>query len=1198
MRSNPRLSPKPRAQPRPPVNNVQIGPTAYRLRFRVTSALFANYDGAPVPFDGDVVFSGLRPDSTAFEVHFPVAELVPVPDTSTVHNYGCSPGGYTWGFSNYGSLPAGSGLSHDSFNGWVEVGWAIGQVSLSGSFTHPDYEHVIYGPNYTHQPYDLRNSETSRYQNYPYCRQEDDARVDLYVAASEGAHVTVTSYAELYPIAQGSTPQRIRATISYPSPTSTRLDGVPARIVLGPEAARLGSLSDAVGNPLTEPVLFDELASSSGPWIHYNPDGAKDPAVAFDPVADSLFAEAATDTVYVNPTPGVINVGSYSYVVVIGVDTLSYGQTAALTITPVYGDGEAVPAPDDFLIDHVYIYPGIERDAAAPTGEAERKREAAEGEAMSLTSQHTLPTIPSEIDECYYFEGPFWNPLEFVVPDTLNGIPVTGVAEGCGNYGFTAIEDVPYGLARSGALQVIANRVFPPPGQSIETGAEAQTRYDGRTIFVGGDGVYLREAWLEAQASADTIAVGEAATFTAQLVDVTGPLDLEPERLFNIWAYYYEDGEGEGVLVNDRTGAVDVEVVEATYADLQAGLVCFVADTSYTPGPPAAALTGENGLRRAARRPDRLRRRDQARTRRGVRPVARLTQQSSAEGQNSLADDLYLEFDIESDDYALYGYVALVVTAGEPVVRLLRQNDTEVTEGYVMVSKVRPDWLLDTTDQQFQSPYIGLSAWPDDGLPGSTPPTQHFDPDTYRFEAVGISDTTDVEFRLEVLRGGASVPVWTDGWENGASEAYASFSTTDEVEPDSSWTLRSRRFVRLVSNARPSEMQAGTTVGCPAPESFGCYDDEVAGLQTVRVELGDTLRVSAWTGSLRLGNSVELSVGDPQGVTEDAVATGRLRFVELAGVAHSVNTDESTRRVSEDWAQAGIRFDLSGLALADTVSNALVLYNPGYDPATGAGHVVPNDGTIRVAVVPELGDTTFVHLDVSRDEDLDIVAQQLANEIGMELPGAFSARHNDGSVRKGIVVAGKGLRTEFVWDVGSTDIRIERHLINFDTLSTDKYQLSLNIMGLNYKDEDDATVDVIALGPGTLSLTNATARSGGDNDSRRYWTPGISNTVLIRSRALNGDDHQQPVTLGHEIGHVLFDEEFAGDNESNHSVDFVNIMSIPFFIIDEQPDGRKRLTPIQQNDARTDSGSATPVPLLNSGTEGTGNRIIHARRGR
>ena len=80
-----------------------------------------------------------------------------------------------------------------------------------------------------------------------------------------------------------------------------------------------------------------------------------------------------------------------------------------------------------------------------------------------------------------------------------------------------------------------------------------------------------------------------------------------------------------------------------------------------------------------------------------------------------------------------------------------------------------------------------------------------------------------------------------------------------------------------------------------------------------------------------------------------------------------------------------------------------------------------------------------------------------------------------------------------------------------------------------------------------------------------------------------------PFVLGHELGHILLDCHFEGDDGAGHTDQCHNLMrnqcwtgsSVVYGTsVSEEVGGSKRLTAEQHLDARADSGPDTNPPIL------------------
>ena len=263
---------------------------------------------------------------------------------------------------------------------------------------------------------------------------------------------------------------------------------------------------------------------------------------------------------------------------------------------------------------------------------------------------------------------------------------------------------------------------------------------------------------------------------------------------------------------------------------------------------------------------------------------------------------------------------------GEAVVatsaQVLRQNGAPIPttgpDAYLMVSKVRPDWLLPTGAQPFSNTgYEGNTPFPNVGTASDG---THYDPDTYRLEVSGIptafaASELRIWLDLETTLGGP-VPILERGHEGEDVLSRATYEVVCEDQGDETQTCRSKQFVRLVSNARP---QIGAFTG-----AGGQYDDEKSGLQTIRAELLDKARVGVQ--ALVQENNTDvihnlgapsqgLSVGQPPTfASDDAVREASLAWFTYADADGSRLPSAPgtiTDRMSEDWAQASVQYTMS-----------------------------------------------------------------------------------------------------------------------------------------------------------------------------------------------------------------------------------------------------------------------------------------------
>ena len=360
----------------------------------------------------------------------------------------------------------------------------------------------------------------------------------------------------------------------------------------------------------------------------------------------------------------------------------------------------------------------------------------------------------------------------------------------------------------------------------------------------------------------------------------------------------------------------------------------------------------------------------------------------------------------------------------------------------------------------------------------------------------------------------------------------------------------------------------------PFPE-IAQYDDEYLEEQTILVKLGDTIRATVLVDG-NVADSTTLPVGRPASENGlKAIRIGYINFIELPGLSPSLPPQPETTvdRINEDWAQVAIRFDLAGASTIDPVANVITVKNR-------AG-TASADGTASVTVAPGQGTPTPVMINIFAGDTEEQIAQRLASEISNTVPGVTAQHypHRTQNEDFWFVLVDKGNNVTFS-NISSdpADVFIQPPALNYR--DEDKIDfLAGNVLGLNFKDDDARTIDMFAVPNG--ALPGAYGRAG--HDEHQFTLPGWQNTILIIESAVNGNDASNPLTAGHEVGHVLFDGLFDGSDPASpgHSPDPQNLMSVGSQggELEDFREG-KRLTNEQNEDARTDSATPTPVPLL------------------
>lgn len=564
---------------------------------------------------------------------------------------------------------------------------------------------------------------------------------------------------------------------------------------------------------------------------------------------------------------------------------------------------------------------------------------------------------------------------------------------------------------------------------------------------------------------------------------------------------------------------------------------------------------------------------------------------------------------IAADDVDSTATVTITATAGGrsgtvdvtimPLrLRLLRQNGAEVKAGYVMVSKVRPDWYLPTEDLLFETRTGYRIAFPDDDRPLSEPPIFGYDPHTYRLQAAGIQQLTEpanLVFRLSVSRAGQPVPIWANGVTGvdrvtGVDgEDFVSLPAVCEgVAGFSVQTCRSTKFIRLVSNSRPYELR-GITPNCGRyTDPAGCYDDEVAGTQTIRVELGDYVRWELYSDSrlgsdsLRVGAPDVEPVGEPddEGNGYDIARTVQVRFVGTQGLEAPMDANATARRMSEYWAQAAINFQSQGNGLTvpdlgSTDPSSTARPNT-YEIDTEAGDAagieptVPADGLLWATV----GGGSRISTPVSRGELVHDAVVRLVGRLNAPAGTVQVVRHRmrdygtegDPYDYSTLVHLRPGFGPGLTIGSDVPGLRIQPRKVIGGDMATEvplvespykRLALELHVLALTYGSEDAHTVDAYVVPDSAL----ARVRVGPDGtgmlgqaftaDFLGGEAPALVNSFVMVSNAADGHDAAQgsqayglPATASHEVGHVLFNSEYPGPGESTltHSPSTLNVM--------------------------------------------------------
>ncbi|MGA1875149.1 MAG: transglutaminase-like domain-containing protein [bacterium] len=447
-------------------------------------------------------------------------------------------------------------------------------------------------------------------------------------------------------------------------------------------------------------------------------------------------------------------------------------------------------------------------------------------------------------------------------------------------------------------------------------------------------------------------------------------------------------------------------------------------------------------------------------------------------------------------------------------VKFLRQDNTPFPlfgdDACHMVSKL-------VTDDNF-SPIGNF-----DGPPGDNP-----DPDTFRVEVSGLASGLTVNVKLEVL--------------SDANDTYRELLDTAEgTLNDGSIAYRTLN-IRPVSNA---------------------VDDNYENSITMLVRLGDLVRATLILNGQEV-TGIQLPVGRPP--YEDgpkAIRTVEVNFITLQGV--NSDPQATLKRMNENWAQAAIRYTLASSSTVTPVTNILAV-----------GGTAQNNGQLSVDITSQGGSKISVMAGVSAGDDGEKMAQKLAAAISAQ-PGLKAGYYRHlANVQTNaylwLIMVNKGEEVNFSnlqCTAGSGILADATYSLNFsDGINT----LEGHVLGLNFKDNDAKTVDIIAVGKVEVGGPGGRAYSGRDGSS--VIASGSENTIIIREEAVS-TYAGLPFVAGHEMGHVLFDTGNAG-----HSKEQTNLFYEGGTSIYDTISSTKRLTGDQCKKAREMSGPDTTPPLL------------------
>lgn len=407
----------------------------------------------------------------------------------------------------------------------------------------------------------------------------------------------------------------------------------------------------------------------------------------------------------------------------------------------------------------------------------------------------------------------------------------------------------------------------------------------------------------------------------------------------------------------------------------------------------------------------------------------------------------------------------------------IRQNNSAVGGEFpcLRVSKMVTSLHLPAT-----STYDG----PVPPVPPLVPPTPGPvpDPDTYRVQISAHPSGQPYTIELVVKRQGAADRTFT-------------FNT---VEDGSTGNYRTTQHFRLVSN--------------PADDDFG-------GDQTIMVQLADTIKVIQKSGGAEIG-FYELNVNRPH--TEDgpdAIRTVDLAFHRFEGVGD--NYPETAKMfLNRNWAQCGIRFNIFSVNdHGPYATNALIIDS---FAATGAGSI-----SLKVGQ-----NETVVTIQVAEGETGLAIARKLADAVtaATGLPAAahmhkatyFNLAYLEPT--PALVLVNKGNSVAFKEITVTEDIGVACDPVKKYVPGSKVDELKANIVGLNFKDNDETTVDMFVYKGDFLWDAGVLAMCGGDFVKDNL--PGLMNAchypqVVVKLPPDMINSRHYSNLLGHELAHCL-----------------------------------------------------------------------------
>jgi hypothetical protein len=342
---------------------------------------------------------------------------------------------------------------------------------------------------------------------------------------------------------------------------------------------------------------------------------------------------------------------------------------------------------------------------------------------------------------------------------------------------------------------------------------------------------------------------------------------------------------------------------------------------------------------------------------------------------------------------------------------------------------------------------------------------------------------------------------------------------------------RSELHLRLVSNAPPT----------PKPDDSQ-YDDEFQGDQTILVRLGDVVKATVLLGDKQLAQ-IDLPVGlsrkiqaqeahDTPHIYKNTILTARVNFITLEGVNSAPET--IVARLSEDWAQAGVRFVLARRpATVPLVENVFDVFCP----KAAWQAPVADEFTIRAT---SKGRTADIGCQIDVGDSITDVSAKLVKAFRN---AGFGDQRTTGWYRcyahYVTVMVKKGEDVQFAFlDRDAGGFQLRRAGLN---LRGGAWGLKeLEALALNVRDEDKETIDIVALPEVQLIVSARDGAWAVGYGEHTIASPALVNISFLTERCVDFDDATHPTTAGHEMGHVLGDT--SKEDGLQHTPDATNLM--------------------------------------------------------